>query len=322
MKSQQERQFEVNADQNGLRLDQVLAQLIPEISRARLQIWIREGRVRVDQAQRHSKDRMRIGERIAVQIADEVVVSACVAEPIALEIIHEDEAILVINKPSGLVVHPAAGHSSGTLQNALLYHCPDLNQIPRSGIVHRLDKLTSGLLVVAKTLPAHTSLVRQLQARQMKRDYLALVDGVLVSGGKVDAPIGRHPGDRKRMSVREGGRESVTHYRIAERFIHHTLLHVSLETGRTHQIRVHCAYIKHPITGDPVYNPRRRIPAKTDPATKALLHAFERQALLAERLTLLHPSEQKEMSWEAPVPLDFSQLILALRGGAKWGAAK
>jgi 23S rRNA pseudouridine1911/1915/1917 synthase len=230
-----------------------------------------------------------------------------------LAIVHEDDAILVIDKPAGLVVHPGAGNPDRTLLNALLAYDPRLESVPRAGIVHRLDKDTSGLLVVARTLVAHTALARQMAARDVKREYLALCVGVLTGGGSVDAPIGRHRGDRKRMTVRAGGRDARTHFRVLERFRAHTLLRVALETGRTHQIRVHLAHIKSPIVGDPVYGGRLRLPRAATAAFVATLRAFRRQALHAERLELDHPSSGRRVHWSAPIPADLRALIDALR---------
>jgi 23S rRNA pseudouridine1911/1915/1917 synthase len=234
-------------------------------------------------------------------------------EPIDLDIVYEDEAILVINKPAGLVVHPASGNWQGTLLNALLHHDASLDTVPRAGIVHRLDKETSGLLVVARTLEAQTSLVEQLQERSLTREYDAVINGVLTGGGKVDAPIGRHPVDRKRMAVVGNGKPAVTHYRVAERFRAHTHIKVKLETGRTHQIRVHMAYLKHPLIGDPVYGGRLRMPPASGEMMQQMLRRFPRQALHASRLGLLHPVSGEYMEWEMPLPEDMVQLLEVLR---------
>jgi len=234
-------------------------------------------------------------------------------EPIPLDIVYEDEALLVINKPAGLVVHPAVGNWKGTLLNALLHHVPALAQIPRAGIVHRLDKGTTGLLVVAKTLEAQTSLVEQLQARSFTREYDAVVNGVLTGGGKVDAPIGRHPVDRKRMAVVRNGKPAVTHYRVAERFRAHTHIKVQLETGRTHQIRVHMAHQRFPLIGDPVYGGRLRLPPESGEVLIQMLRGFSRQALHASRLGLVHPQTGEYMEWQAAIPEDIEQLLAVLR---------
>ncbi|GAB4357904.1 MAG: 23S rRNA pseudouridine(1911/1915/1917) synthase RluD [Gammaproteobacteria bacterium] len=299
----------------GRRLDQVLAELFPDHSRSRLQAWVKEGTVTVDGRRLRSKDRVAGGEEILID-AEQREESPVVAQAIPLTIVYEDESLLVIDKPAGLVVHPAAGNPEGTLQNALLHHLPQLANVPRAGIVHRLDKETSGLLVVAKSLTAQTHLVRQLQSRSMGRDYLALVQGVLVSGGRVDEPIGRHPVDRKRQAVVPEGKAAVSHYRVMERFRGHTLIQVSLETGRTHQIRVHMAHIRHPLVGDPIYGGRARLPKGASETLSARLRAFRRQALHAYRLRLVHPQSGEERLWESAPPEDMAQLIAALREDA------
>ncbi len=295
----------------GRRLDQVLAELFPDYSRSRLQQWIKQGRVTVDGQVRRRRDKLSGGERIELRPTEERQ-ATCEAQDIPLNIVFEDEHLIVIDKPAGFVVHPAAGHHDGTLQNALLHHDPDLAALPRSGIVHRLDKDTTGLMVVARSLKAHKSLVEQLQARTVKRRYLALVQGLVVAGGTIDAPIGRHPVDRKRFAVTPTGKEAVTHYRVAERFPHHTLLQVTLETGRTHQIRVHMAHLRHPLVGDPQYG-RIRLPPGTSEALTAVLRNFRRQALHAERLTLAHPASGRTVSWKSPLPADFAHLLETLR---------
>lgn len=297
----------------GLRLDQALAMLFPDFSRARLQTWIKDGHALLDGVQAIPRQRLLGGERIELRAEAEEVVEYA-AEAIPLVVVHADASIFVIDKPAGLVVHPAAGHPDGTLQNALLHLDPALAAIPRCGIVHRLDKDTSGLLVVARTLEAHKSLVDQLKDRSVSREYLALVQGTVTAGATVDEPIGRHPSDRKRFAVRRDGKESVTHYRVEERFPHHTLLRVRLETGRTHQIRVHMAHLHHPLVGDPVYGGRARIPAGADPALIEALRGFCRQALHAARLGLIHPETGGEMAWESPLPTDFEALLRLLRG--------
>lgn len=296
---------------NGQRFDRVLAELFPQFSRARLQCWIKEAKATVNGQPARAKDAVLAGS--GLQLMPEVELDTTwTAEPIALDVVYEDESLLVINKPPGLVVHPAAGNYSGTLVNALLHRAPELAGLPRAGIVHRLDKDTSGLLVVARNVEAHHSLVGQLQAREVSRIYLALVDGVMVSGGTVDAPIARHSVDRQRMAVVAGGREALTHYRIRERFRAHTLLEVRLETGRTHQIRVHMAHIHHAVVGDPVYG-RLRIPKGCAPAVAEVLRGFRRQALHAQRLELDHPRTGGRCSWTAPAPGDLQALLTVLR---------
>jgi len=295
----------------GSRLDQVLAQLFPEFSRSRLQQWIKQGEVRVDDKILRPRDKLFGGEVIRL---DAEVDQAGDVHPqeIGLEIVYEDDTLLVLNKPPGLVVHPGAGNPEGTVQNALLHHAPDLAGVPRSGIVHRLDKDTSGLMVVAKTLSAHKSLVEQLQVRTVRREYLALVNGTFTAGGTVDAPIARHPRDRIRMAVVDGGRPAVTHYRVAQRFRAHTLLRVSLETGRTHQIRVHLTHIGHPLVGDPIYGGRLLLPKGATDNVRAALQGFRRQALHATRLGLVHPQTGADMQWEAPPPADMTELLSIL----------
>jgi 23S rRNA pseudouridine1911/1915/1917 synthase len=295
----------VPADCAGLRLDAALARLLPEHSRSRLQGWLRDGRVVLDGAVPDAKRKVWGGEQITVAVPPPPTFAAA-AEDIGLPIVFEDATLIVIDKPAGLVVHPGNGNETGTLMNALLHHAPALAGVPRAGIVHRLDKETSGLLVVAKTLAAQTDLVRQLQARSVSRHYLALVHGAVAHDGTVDAPLGRHPTQRTRMSVlKYGGKEARTHYRVRERFAHCTLVECRLETGRTHQIRVHMAKLGHPLIGDPVYGKTKCGVARLD--------AFPRQALHAFRLALVHPVTNSEMAWESPLPADFAALLDALR---------
>ncbi len=303
-------QLTVPADCAGLRLDQAIANLLPEFSRNRISRWIREGRVVMEGHAALPKNRVYGGESIAVNPSAEAAELAALPEAIALDVIYEDAAILVVNKPAGLVVHPGSGNWHGTMLNALLAHAPALAGLPRAGIVHRLDKETSGLLVVGKTLQAQTSLTRQLQARTVKREYLALTHGVIARSGRVDAPVGRHPTQRTRMAVVERGRPAVTHFEVLEGFFAHaTLLRCRLETGRTHQIRVHLQSLGHPLVGDPVYGKSRR-------SALDLLNAFKRQALHAERLELQHPDSAATLAWQAALPADFAQLLAALRTGA------
>lgn len=312
-------EIEIPDSQRGRRLDQALAELVQDYSRSRLQQWIRAGQVTLDGHVARVRETVHGGEK--VRIAAEITAqTSSEPEPIALDIVYEDADLIVINKPAGLVVHPAAGNPSGTLLNALLYHDETLSTLPRAGIVHRLDKHTTGLMVVARNLSAHKQLVDALQARSVKRDYLAIVGGVLTAGGRIDAPIGRHPVDRKRMAVVAGGKEAVTHYRVEERYRAHTLVRVSLETGRTHQIRVHMAHRHFPLLGDPVYGGRLRLPARASDDLKAVLATFRRQALHATRLELIHPSAGEPISWEVTVPADMAQLVEVLRADAAGSA--
>ena len=299
----------------GQRLDQALSRLVSDYSRSRLQHWIRAGQVRVDGVIWRARDRVVGGESVEI-IACHAPLSDLLPQQIDLDILYEDDALLVINKPPGLVVHPAAGNPDGTLQNALLFYDSALAAVPRSGIVHRLDKDTSGLLVVARTLAAHQHLVEQLQARHICREYDAIVSGVMTAGGTVVAPIGRHPVDRKRMAVIPGGKPALTHYRVKERFAGHTQLLVRLETGRTHQIRVHMAHIHYPLLGDPVYGGRLRLPDGAGAGLRSVVCDFRRQALHATRLSLTHPSTGESMTYRAPPPADMTRLVTALRADA------
>ncbi len=300
---------QVPAECAGWRLDATLAKLFSGHSRSRLQGWLKDGLIRLDGSAAEGKRKVYGGERIDFDA--EIAVSSApsfsdAAEDIALHVVFEDDYLIVIDKPAGLVVHPGNGNASGTMMNALLHHAPQLAAIPRAGIVHRLDKDTSGLLVVARTLTAQTDLVRQMQARSVKRHYLALALGTVERDGTVDAPLGRHAVQRTKMAiVRAGGKEARTHYAVLERFERATLLECRLETGRTHQIRVHLASIKHPLAGDPVYGKTKSGDARLD--------AFARQALHAWRLALVHPATGAEMAWEAPLPADFARLLEDLR---------
>jgi 23S rRNA pseudouridine1911/1915/1917 synthase len=300
----------VPADCSAQRLDQILARLLPQHSRSRLQGWIREGRVAVEGAcviePRH---KLWAGETIELAEAPDERAESSTPENIPLQVVHEDDSLLVIDKPAGLVVHPGSGNWSGTLLNALLYHIPQLDKVPRAGIVHRLDKDTSGLMVVAKTLEAQTDLVRQLQARSVKRYYQALARGTVERSGTVDAPIGRHPTLRTRMAVVKTGKPARTHYRVLEHFVACTLIECALETGRTHQIRVHMTTAGHPLVGDPAYGGgASRVPRGPQ---------FPRQALHACRLALTHPLTGRAMFWKSSLPDDLATLIDALRQQAQ-----
>ena len=300
-------------DLGGMRLDQAAARLFPEYSRARLQEWIRGGELRVDGQPARAKDKVQGGEQLTLCPPQEIT-SEAGPEAMALSIVYEDSDLLVLNKPAGLVVHPAAGNRSGTLLNGLLAYRPALAGIPRAGIVHRLDKDTSGLMVVALTLQAHLDLVAQLQARSVSRRYDAVVQGVLTAGGTVDAPIGRHAANRQKRAVSQAAdaREAVTHYRVKERYRSHTHVQCSLETGRTHQIRVHMAHIGHPIVGDPVYGGRMKPPKGASPELLDFLQHFRRQALHARVLGLLHPESGEYLEWECELPADMLQLLQLL----------
>ncbi|MDE0342054.1 MAG: 23S rRNA pseudouridine(1911/1915/1917) synthase RluD [Deltaproteobacteria bacterium] len=297
---------------HGKRLDAALAALLPDQSRSRLQRLVRDGHVRLDGRVPECSDKVAAGARIELEIPEPAEVF-WKAQPIPLKIVHEDDSLLVINKPPGMVVHPGAGNPEGTLLNAVMHHAPSLEAVPRAGIVHRLDKDTSGLLVVAKTDAVRLRLVRELQARRIKREYLALVRGVVRDGGSVTAPIGRHPVHRTRMSVHRRGKEATSHYTVKGAYRGHTLLRVRLESGRTHQIRVHMAHIGHPVVGDPVYGGRGGAGIKGQgPRVTELLRAFRRQALHAERLGLRHPETGESMEWTAPMPEDMRALVEAL----------
>ena len=313
--------LEIPAQLAGQRLDSALARLLPEHSRTRIKGWIDAGQVLIGRLPCKPRDVARAGSRVQVRMTVEAPPTGVLPESIALNVVHEDRDLLVVDKPAGLVVHPGAGNPHHTLQNALLGMDPKLAAVPRAGIIHRLDKDTSGLLLVARTIEAHTSLTRQLAARSVSREYLALCVGVMTGGGTIDEPIGRHRSDRLRMAVRQDGRPAITHYRVLERFRGHTYLRVKLETGRTHQIRLHLAHRHYPIVGDPKYGARRL--ARPRGATDALIDAlrgFKRQALHAATLAFDHPHSGKRLTFESPVPPDFARLLAALRDDAR-GAA-
>ncbi|MFN3714801.1 MAG: 23S rRNA pseudouridine(1911/1915/1917) synthase RluD [Alcanivoracaceae bacterium] len=304
-------QVQAGPEHAGQRLDQVATELFGGFSRARLQEWIKSGSLTVNGEAVKPKQKLVGSEQLVLDAVLEVEVED-EAEPISIKVVFEDDHLLVIDKPAGLVVHPAAGHAAGTLLNGLLHHNATQANLPRAGIVHRLDRDTTGLMVVAKTLEAHASLVAQLQDKSLYREYEAVVQGVMTGGGKVDAPVGRHPTDRKRMAVIPSGKPAVTHYRVTERFRGHTLIRVQLETGRTHQIRVHMTHIRYPLVGDPTYG-RLRFPAGASAELRAMLHSFSRQALHARRLGLIHPETDQEMMFESPLPADFEALLATLR---------
>jgi len=303
---------EVPTALGGQRLDQIAAQLFGEYSRSRLSSWIKEGRLTVDGQVVRPRDIVHGGAELLLQ-AEQEAQGEWVAQDIPLHIVFEDEHLLVIDKPAGLVVHPAAGHADGTLLNALLHHFPDIINVPRAGIVHRLDKDTTGLMVVAKTLQAQTRLVEQLQKRSVSRIYECIVIGVITSGGKIDAPIGRSSSQRQRMAVTDGGKPAVSHYRVLERYRSHTYARVKLESGRTHQIRVHMTHVGFPLVGDPLYGGRFRIPPAASPTMVQALKEYPRQALHARFLELDHPVTGQRMKWESPLPEDFVWLLTLLR---------
>ena len=300
----------------GLRLDQALARMFPEYSRSRLKAWLLAGSITVDGVSPRPRDEVLGGETVALRVEPEAAVTA-EPEPIALDVVFEDDALMVINKPVGLVVHPGAGNPGGTLMNGLLNHSAELEQLPRAGIVHRLDKDTSGLLLIGKTLQAHTALVRLLADREISRNYLAVCNGVLTGGGTIDEPIGRHPVDRKRMCVRPEGKPAITRYTVKERFAAHTYISVVLETGRTHQIRVHFAHRRHALLGDQTYGGRLALPAGASDAVVTMLRNFRRQALHATKLEFVHPISGEEMRLEAEPPDDFQSVLRTLREDSK-----
>ncbi len=312
----QTHRLELPIDLAGSRLDQALARLLPQYSRTRIQRWIEEGAIKVNGIVPRPRDVVVGGETASVEARIEEV-SGVEAEKLPIDIVHQDASIIVINKPPGLVVHPGAGNREHTLQNALLAHDAKLKRVPRAGLVHRIDKDTSGLLVIARTLEIHTALVAMLAAHEIEREYLAVCLGVMTGGGTVDENIGRHRTQRIKMAVRSDGRSAITHYRIEKKFRAHTLARIRLETGRTHQIRVHLTHIGYPIVGDPVYGGRRKLPAGASPALKSAIEGFNRQALHAARLTFAHPKSGKAVAFDAPLPKDLKGLLAALEKDVK-----
>jgi len=307
----------VPLDSAGARLDQVAAELFNNFSRSRLQQWIKSGDLLVDGKQFRPKDKLVGGENLTIDAMLEAE-GVWEPEPIKLDITYEDDHILVLNKPAGLVVHPAAGNYTGTLLNGLIHHVPANENIPRAGIVHRLDKDTTGLMVVAKSLEAHHALIKQLQSRTVNREYQAVTQGVMTGGGTVDKPLGRHPQARTKMAVLDfGGKEAVTHYRVIKRFPHHTHIRVKLETGRTHQIRVHMSHMGYSLVGDMVYGGRLRLPKGATIEMLDMLRSFKRQALHAGKLGLIHPESEEYMEWEVSPPDDFNALLAMLKADAK-----
>lgn len=302
----------VSPEYHGLRADVVLAQVFPEFSRSQLSNWLKDGAITFDDRQYKPKEKVFGGEKISMNVVFEDNTDNTRAENIPLDIIFEDEYLLIINKPTGLVVHPGAGNAQHTLVNALLHHDKELHHLPRAGIVHRLDKETTGLLIVAKTLATHTSLIRQMQAREIQRHYVTLVHGYVIGGGTIDTFYGRHPRSRLKMAVCEHGKQAITHYSVRKQFTGFTLLDVRLMTGRTHQIRVHMSHINHPVVGDPLYSGRNRVPAGISDELREGLSNFKRQALHAGFLSFEHPETGEQLNFTAPIPADFKVLLKLL----------
>ena len=304
--------FQIEKNQAGNRLDQALHQLLPDFSRSRIQQWIQQGFVCLNRQTCKPRQKVFSGDQVDLDVPEQ---SAIFDQPqdVEFEILHQDEDVFVVNKPAGLVVHPAAGHQDGTLVNGLLAQDERLQSVPRAGIVHRLDKDTTGVMVVARNLTAHAWLVEQLQARRVKREYVAIARGVITAGRRIETGIGRHPQNRKKMAVSGGGKTAITHFQVARKFAHHSLVKLQLETGRTHQIRVHMAHIQHPLLGDTLYAGRARIPPGVDAALADAIRGFQRQALHAERLSFEHPRKRQPVSFEAPLPADFAALLEALK---------
>jgi len=303
--------FQIDGEMAGNRLDQALQRLLPNYSRSRIQEWIRQGFVSINQQLCKPRQKVFSGDRVDLDVPEQARINDS-PQPVEFGILYQDEDLLVIDKPAGLVVHPAAGHQDGTLVNGLLAHDPTLEQLPRAGIVHRLDKDTTGVMVVARTAGAHRWLVEELQARRVKREYVAVARGVVTAGRSIETGIARHPQQRKKMSVQERGKPAVTHFQVIRKFRHYSLLRLQLETGRTHQIRVHMAHINYPLLGDPAYGGRAQVPAGIEDELIERIRNFKRQALHAERLAFAHPSTREAVSFEAPLPEDFRLLLAAL----------
>ena len=303
--------FQIEKGHAGSRLDQALQQLLPDYSRSRIQHWIQQGFVCLNSAVCKPRQKVFSGDIVELDVPAEDVITDQ-PQDIEFQVLHQDDDIFVVNKPAGLVVHPAAGHQDGTLVNGLLARDPNLQQLPRAGIVHRLDKDTTGVMVVARNLASHHWLVDQLQQRRVKREYIAVTRGVVTAGRTIETGIGRHPQNRKKMSVQSGGKAAITHFQVAQKFANHSLVKVQLETGRTHQIRVHMAHINYPLLGDSVYGGRQRVPAGVDEALARVIQGFGRQALHAEKLSFEHPASHETVSFEAAMPDDFATLLEAL----------
>lgn len=310
-----QKQITTPREYHGQRIDSVIAQLLPEYSRSQISNWIKTASITLNHKPCKPKDKTMDGDLIEINVdfvKTETDFNLCEAEDIPLQRVFEDEQVLVLNKPAGLVVHPGAGNKNHTLVNALLHHSPCLHHLPRAGIIHRLDKDTTGLLIVAKSFTAHASLTRQMQAREIQRHYISLVQGHIISGGTIHTGFGRHPRNRLKMSVSEQGREAITHYAINKQYRNFTLLDINLMTGRTHQIRVHLAYINHPIIGDQLYGGRIRFPIHANEQLRTILQQFKRQALHARLITFYHPDTGEQLTFEAPIPDDFKLLLHTL----------
>ncbi len=310
-----QQQIIIDEQSSGQRVDQALCRFLPEYSRSKIQDWIKQGFILLNEAIPKPKLKVYVGDVLQLDIPPTTKVYDQ-PEQIEFDIVYQDDDVFVVNKPAGLVVHPAAGHAAGTLLNGLLNIDPDLEQLPRAGIVHRLDKDTSGIMVVARTLTAHTRLVDALQRHDVKREYIAIAQGVITAGRTIEQPIARHPVDRKRMAVREDGKEAITHFSVREKYRAHSLIDVQLETGRTHQIRVHLAWLRHPLLGDPVYGGRLAIPKGISAELERVIRAFHRQALHARRLSFIHPASGEPVSFATELPADMSALIEALQQDA------
>jgi len=306
-----QQQFQIDKLQSGARLDQALQKLLPDYSRSKIQQWIQQGFVCLNQQNCKPKQKVYPGDLIDLDVPQQPAI-VDKPQPVAFEILHQDDDIYIINKPANLVVHPAAGHDDGTLVNGLLERDPRLEQLPRAGIVHRLDKDTTGVMVVARNLSAHNWLVEQIQSRLVKREYIAITQGVVTAGRTIETCMARHPQNRKKMSVQETGKIAITHFQVAKKFRHHSLINVQLESGRTHQIRVHMAHIHHALLGDSLYGGRLKIPPRINDQLAAQIQGFKRQALHARRLSLEHPGSHQMVSFEAPVPDDLTQMLDAL----------
>ena len=306
-----QQQFKLESKYSGFRLDQAVNRLVPDFSRSKVQEWIQQGFISLNRQSAKSKQRVYTGDLIDLDIPYVAKISDA-PEQVDFEIVHQDDEIIIVNKPANLVVHPAAGHETGTLVNGLLNIDSNLDQLPRAGIVHRLDKDTTGIMVVARTLKAHAILVDQLQQRLVKREYIAITQGVVTAGRTIETGIARHPQNRKKMSVQKYGKTAITHFQVEKKFTHHSLINVQLETGRTHQIRVHMAHLRYPLLGDMLYGGRKRIPAGISPELGKQLNDFNRQALHARRLSFDHPESGQHCSFEASIPEDFQSMLDAL----------